>query len=542
MTTSTAAAEITRPRLSHRQILLLMGGLMTGMLLAALDQTIVGTALPTIVGELKGINHYSWVVTAYLLASTASTPLYGKISDLYGRRPVLLFAIMTFMIGSLLAGASQSMTELIAFRGIQGLGAGGLMTLAFTIISDVIPPRDRGRYMGMFGAVFGLSSVAGPLVGGYFAQLGTSGWRWIFYINVPLAIVAVIVITWVMRLVPHTRREHKIDWWGAGLMVTSVVSLLLALSFGGTKGWEWSSTRVIGLLVAFAVLAVGFVAAESRAAEPILPLHLFRGRTFSISNVATFILGFAMFGSIIYVPLYLQIVKGATPTQSGLLMLPMMVGVIGTSIVTGRMISRIGRYKWFPVAGTGLMGAGLVLFTQLQVSTPLWQSFIYMLIVGIGLGSAMQPLVLAVQNDLALKDMGAGTAASTFFRSLGGAVGVAALGAVLSNKLASLGGGGGSVSVNDPATINALPAVAREAIRQLFVGALHPIFLVAGLVALLAVAITLALPDHPLKGAAPEPVADGTPERRDADGKPRLRDEDDELAAADMEAQAATLI
>ena len=443
MTTSTAAAEITRPRLSHRQILLLMGGLMTGMLLAALDQTIVGTALPTIVGELKGINHYSWVVTAYLLASTASTPLYGKISDLYGRRPVLLFAIMTFMVGSLLAGASQSMTELIAFRGIQGLGAGGLMTLAFTIISDVIPPRDRGRYMGMFGAVFGLSSVAGPLVGGYFAQLGTSGWRWIFYINVPLAIVAVIVITWVMRLVPHTRRDHKIDWSGAGLMVASVVSLLLALSFGGTKGWEWSSTRVIGLLVAFAVLAVAFVAAESRAAEPILPLHLFRGRTFTISNVATFILGFAMFGSIIYVPLYLQIVKGATPTQSGLLMLPMMVGVIGTSIVTGRMISRIGRYKWFPVAGTGLMGAGLVLFTQLQVSTPLWQSFIYMLIVGIGLGSAMQPLVLAVQNDLALKDMGAGTAASTFFRSLGGAVGVAALGAVLSNKLASLGGGGG---------------------------------------------------------------------------------------------------
>jgi EmrB/QacA subfamily drug resistance transporter len=530
MTTSTAV-DVARPRLSHRQILLLMGGLMTGMLLAALDQTIVGTALPTIVGELKGINHYSWVVTAYLLASTASTPLYGKISDLYGRRPVLLFAIMTFTLGSLLAGASQNMTELVAFRGIQGLGAGGLMTLAFTIVSDVIPPRDRGRYMGMFGAVFGLSSVAGPLVGGYFAQLGTSGWRWIFYINVPVAVVAVVAITWVMRLVPHTRREHKIDWAGAVLMVTSVVALLMALSFGGTTGWEWSSVRVISLFAAFVVLGAAFVFAEARAAEPILPLHLFRGRTFTVSNIATFILGFAMFGSIIYVPLYLQIVKGASPTQSGLLMLPMMVGIIGTSIVSGRMISRIGRYKWFPVAGTALMGAGLVLFTQLQVTTPLWQAFVYMLIVGIGLGSAMQPLVLAVQNGLGPRDMGAGTAASTFFRSLGGAVGVAALGAVLSNKLAGLGGGGGTVSVNDPATINALPAAAREAIRQVFVGALHPIFLVAGLVALSAVAITLALPDRKLRGASELPAGD----------TPRLLEGDDETAAAEMEARAATI-
>jgi EmrB/QacA subfamily drug resistance transporter len=500
-TTAPQSAEQARPRLSHRQIMLLMGGLMTGMLLAALDQTIVGTALPTIVGELKGINHYSWVVTAYLLASTASTPLYGKISDLYGRRPVLLFAILTFMVGSLLAGASQNMTELILFRGVQGLGAGGLMTLAFTIVSDVVSPRDRGRYMGMFGAVFGLSSVAGPLVGGYFAQLGTSGWRWIFYVNVPLAILAVIVINHVLRMVPHHRREHKIDWAGAGLMVVSVVSLLLALSFGGTKGWAWSSARVISLFVVAVAFAVAFVMTERRAAEPILPLHLFRGRTFTISNIATFIVGFAMFGSIIYVPLYLQIVKGASPTKSGLLMLPMMAGVIGTSIITGRLISKIGRYKWFPVAGVALMAAGLIMFTQLHVDTPLWQSFIDMLVVGIGIGSAMQPLVLAVQNGLSLRDMGAGTAAATFFRSLGGAVGVAALGAVLSNKLSSLGSGG--ASVNDPASINALPAAARETIRQVFVGALHPIFLVAALVAATAVVVTLLLPDRPLKGAAP---------------------------------------
>ncbi|HEY7174309.1 MAG TPA: MDR family MFS transporter, partial [Micromonosporaceae bacterium] len=506
-------------------------------LLAALDQTIVGTALPTIVGELKGINHYSWVVTAYLLASTASTPLYGKISDLYGRRPVLLFAILTFMLGSLLAGASQNMTELIVFRGIQGLGAGGLLTLAFTIVSDVVAPRDRGRYQGLFGAVFGIASVAGPLVGGYFAQLGTSGWRWIFYINVPLAIVAVIVINQVLRLVPHQRREHRIDWLGAALMVTSVVCLLLALSFGGTPGWAWSSGRVIGLFVAFAVLAAAFIVVELRAREPILPLHLFRGRSFAFANISMFILGFAMFGSIIYIPLYLQIVKGESPTVSGLLMLPMMGGIIVTSIVSGRLISRMGHYKWFPVFGTALLAAGLILFTQLQVGTSLSQAFIYMLVVGIGLGAAMQPLVLAVQNDLTLRDMGAGTAAATFFRSLGGAVGVAALGAILSNKLAAFGHG---TSVDDPAAINALPAATRDVVRHLFVGALHPIFLVAGLVAAAAVVATFVLPDHELKAAAPPP--DGGEPSADERGKLPLEDEDDECAATDMESNASSLI
>ncbi|HEY1488798.1 MAG TPA: MDR family MFS transporter [Micromonosporaceae bacterium] len=525
MSTTTAPAEMTRPRLSHRQILLLMGGLMTGMLLAALDQTIVGTALPTIVGKLGGINHYSWVVTAYLLASTASTPLYGKISDLYGRRPVLIFAIVTFMIGSLAAGASQNMTELIAFRGVQGLGAGGLMTLAFTIVSDVVAPRDRGRYMGIFGAVFGLSSVAGPLVGGYFAE---HNWRWIFYINVPLAILAVIVCSMVLRLVPHTRRDHKIDYLGAVFMVGSVVSLLIALSFGGsTAAWAWSSGRIIGLFVAAIVLGAIFLFIESRADEPILPLRLFKRRTFAISNAATFVLGFAMFGSIIFIPLYLQDVKGESPTKSGLLMLPMMVGIIATSIASGQMISRLGRYKWFPVAGTALMAAGLLFFTQLHVNTPLWQAFIYMFVVGVGLGSAMQPLVLAVQNDLDLKDMGAGTATATFFRSLGGAVGVAALGAVLTNKLAGVGGG--HVSINSPASIQALSPAAKAIVQHLFTDALHPIFLTAGLVTLIAVALSLAMPDKELKGAGPAAPSD-------------LATDDDELAAIEMESKASSLL
>jgi EmrB/QacA subfamily drug resistance transporter len=527
MTSTTAPAALTRPQLSHRQILLLMGGLMTSMLLAALDQTIVGTALPTIVGKLGGINHYSWVVTAYLLASTASTPLYGKISDLYGRRPVLIFAIVTFMIGSLAAGASHNMTQLIAFRGVQGLGAGGLMTLAFTIVSDVVAPRDRGRYMGIFGAVFGLSSVAGPLVGGYFAE---HNWRWIFYINVPLAILAVIVCSIVLRLVPHVRRDHKIDYLGAAFMVASVVSLLIALSFGGsTPAWGWSSGRVIGLFVAAVILGAIFLFVETKAEEPILPLRLFKGRTFALSNAATFVLGFAMFGSIIFIPLYLQDVRGESPTDSGLLMLPMMVGIIATSITSGRMISRLGRYKWFPVAGTALMAAGLLMFTRLAVDTPLWQTFIYMFVVGVGLGSAMQPLVLAVQNDLELRDMGAGTAASTFFRSLGGAVGVAALGAVLSNKLASFGS---RISISSPASIASLSPADQAKVEHVFVDALHLIFLTAGLVTIIAIVLALLIPNRELKGAG---AVAATPDAG-------LAVDDEELAAIEMESKASSMI
>jgi EmrB/QacA subfamily drug resistance transporter len=518
--------------LSRRQLMLLMGGLMTGMLLAALDQTIVGTAMPTIIGKLGGMEHYSWVVTAYLLASTASTPLYGKLSDLYGRRPLQIFAISTFLVGSLLAGMSQNMTQLIVTRGIQGIGAGGLMTLAFTIISDVVPPRERGRYQGLFGAVFGLSSVVGPLLGGYFAE---RDWRWIFYINVPLGVAALAICWVVLAAVPTHKRDHKIDWAGAALLVTAVSSLLLALSWGGTE-YAWGSGTIIGLFVAAAVLTVAFVLVEMRAMEPVVPLSFFKIPSFSLATAGTAVLGFAMFGSIIYVPLYLQIVKGSTPTESGLLMLPMMAGIIIASIISGRAISKIGKFKWFPVAGTAIMATGLVLMTTLKVDTPLWQTFIYMAIIGAGLGNAMQPLVLAVQSQLQPKDMGAGTSTATFSRSLGGALGVAVLGTVLTNRLTAemsgipgAGGGGGSMSINEPAKILALPEPIRVAIQTAFVDALHPVFLVAAGAALVAVVCTLALPNTELRAHMPS-------EARAAGSRDTNNAADEDEAAAEAEA------
>lgn len=558
MTTEASAA----PVLNRQQIRLLMIGLMTGMLLAALDQTIVGTALPTIVGELGGINHYSWVVTAYLLASTASTPLYGKMADLYGRRPVFLFSIGTFLLGSLLAGLSQNMTQLIVTRGIQGLGAGGLLTLAFTIISDVVSPRERGRYQGLFGAVFGISSVAGPLVGGYFAE---TDWRWIFYINVPLAILAIVVCYHVMRLIPFERRDHAIDWLGAGLLVAGVSCLLLALSWGGNE-YAWGSGVIIGLFVAGAVLAVLFVLQEARVAEPILPLRLFRSATFALANSAGFVLGLVMFGSIIFIPLYLQIVKGASPTRSGLLMLPMMTGIIVTSVLTGRAMSRIGRYKWFPVAGSVTLLVGMLLFTQLKVGTSLWLAFAFMVVIGVGLGLCMQSLVLAVQNAVSVRDLGAGTSSATFFRSLGGSFGVAILGAVLSTRLAGglsdrlpgaiaqlppqqqaqvAASGGTNISINDPATIMALPGPVRSAIQNAFVDALDMVFLTAGLIAIVAVVVTVALPNKELRGAGPQGAKGGADplggEAPAPGGKPLTRESKDE-AAADMEAKSQTMI
>lgn len=417
--------------------MIILSGLMTGMLLAALDQTIVSTALKSIVEDFNGLNHYTWVVTAYLLTSTASTPLYGKISDIYGRRIVFQFAIVTFLIGSFLAGASQDMTQLIATRALQGLGAGGLMALTFVIIGDIVPPRERGRYQGYFGAVWGLSSVAGPLLGGFFSDhatiLGITGWRWIFYINIPFGIAAMVITSAVLHI-PKVKREHKIDYFGALLMVAAVSATLLAVSvYGPERGWGNSTTLTyltIGIL-----LALIFILWEGKAKEPILPLSLFKNHTFSLTSALGFIIGAGMFGAIVMLPLYLQVVKGDTATEAGLKLIPFMLGIVSTSIYSGKAITKHGYYKRFPIIGTVVMTIGIFLMSTLTATTPFWQLSIYSILVGAGLGLSMQTIVIALQNSVDYKDMGVATSSNTFFRSLGSVFGTALFGAILTNRL-----------------------------------------------------------------------------------------------------------
>ena len=424
--------------LTHKEIMFVLSGLMVGMLLAALDQTIVSTALKSIVEDFDGLTHYTWVVTAYLLTSTASTPLYGKISDLYGRRPVFQFAIITFLIGSFAAGAATSMTQLIAFRAIQGLGAGGLMSLTFVIIGDSISPRERGKYQGYFGGVWGLSSVAGPLLGGYFSDhaqiLGVTGWRWIFYINLPFGIAALIITSMSLHI-PKVKREHSIDYLGALLLVSGVSALLLGISvYGPQDGWQ-SSKTLLTLASALALILL-FIFQESRAKEPILPLTLFKNHTFSVTSVMAFIIGAGMFGAIIMLPLYLQIVKGDSATSAGLKLIPFMIGIVAMSIVSGKMITKHGHYKRFPIIGLALMTVGLAMLSTLTESTPFWQLSIYSILIGAGLGFSMQTIVIALQNSVDFRDLGVATSANTFFRSIGATMGVALFGTVYAGRLA----------------------------------------------------------------------------------------------------------
>ena len=415
-----------------------LSGLMVGLLLAALDQTIVSTALKSIVEDFDGLTHYTWVVTAYLLTSTASTPLYGKISDLYGRRPVFQFAIITFLIGSFAAGASTSMEQLIAFRAVQGLGAGGLMSLTFVIIGDIVSPRERGKYQGYFGGVWGLSSVAGPLLGGYFSDhaqiLGVTGWRWIFYINLPFGIAA-LIITSISLHIPKIKREHSIDYLGALLLVSGVSALLLGISvYGPQDGWQTSKTLIT--LAAALALVLLFILQESRAKEPILPLALFKNHTFSVTSFMAFIIGAGMFGAIIMLPLYLQIVKGDSATSAGLKLIPFMIGIVAMSIVSGKLITKHGHYKRFPIIGLALMTVGLAMLSTLTETTAFWKLAIYAILVGAGLGLSMQTIVIALQNSVEFRDLGVATSANTFFRSIGATMGVALFGTVYASRLA----------------------------------------------------------------------------------------------------------
>jgi EmrB/QacA subfamily drug resistance transporter len=483
----------------HRRVLLIIGALLLGMLLAALDQTIVSTALPTIVGDLGGASHISWIVVAYLLASTVSTPMWGKLGDLYGRKSFFQAAIVIFLVGSALSGLSRSLLMLIVFRAFQGLGAGGLIVGAQAIIGDVVSPRDRGKYQGLFGAVFGLATVIGPLLGGFLTQ--NASWRWVFYINLPLGVVA-LAVTAVVLPANLRRVHHVIDYAGAALLAAGITALVLLTSLGGTT-YAWVSAPIIGLGVAGVVLLVAWALVEGRAVEPILPLKLFVNRVFSATSAIGFVVGFSLFGVITYLPAFLQVAKGSDPTHSGLQLLPLMAGLIVTSTLSGWLISRWGRYKVFPVVGTAVMAVGVYLLSTVGAATSDPVMYLYMAITGIGLGGVMQVLVIAVQNAVPHREIGVATAGATFFRSIGGSIGTAIFGAIFANILggrlvSDLHGVrvppnlGASIS---PGQLSHLSPAVHAGVVAAYSSTIDTVFLVAVPFTVVAFALTWLLPE-----------------------------------------------
>ena len=532
-TGATAAGEPGGPAASaeftHRQILTILGGLMMGMFLAALDQTIMATATRTIADDLNGFSMQAWATTAFLITSTISTPLYGKLSDIYGRRPFFLFAIGVFIVGSVVCGLAENMYQLAAFRAVQGIGAGGLMSLALAIIGDIVPPRERAKYQGLFLAVFGTASVLGPILGGFFAGqeslLGVDGWRWVFYLNVPIGLAAMAVVAKVLHL-PHTRTDHRIDWPGALALITALVPLLTVAEQG--RSWGWDSSRSIACYVIGAVGIVAFVVAErAYKDEALLPLRLFGNRTVAVGAASSTILGMAMFGGLMTVPLYLQIVKGASPTMAGLQMIPFVLGIMVGSILSGQLISRTGRYRIFPIIGSSLMVAALALFAAIGADTPLWRVMLIMVLMGLGLGGNMQPMITAVQNAVSPREIGVATSTVTFFRSMGGTLGTAVFLSVLFNVLPSkisdafgraqsspefqqslrddpaqapiLQQAQGGGSLDDTSFLNHLSDVVAHPFKEGFSSAISIVFLMALAVMVIGLVVVLFLPEIPLE-------------------------------------------
>ena len=493
------------PGSTDRSLVVIFVALCTGTLLAALDQTIVSTALPTIVGELGGLDHLSWVVTVYLLTSTASTPLYGKISDIYGRKRVYQAAIAIFLVGSLLCAVAQDLPQLILFRGLQGLGGGGLMAMAFAIIGDVVSPRDRGRYTGILGSVFAVASVAGPLLGGFFVD--HASWRWVFTINLPLGVVALVVVQRYLHL-PRRRVQARIDVVGAVLLVGGVSSVLLALVWGGNEH-PWGSATIVGLFVAGTAVLAAFVVWEGRVPEPILPLRLFTDRVVGIASILLFLVGCALFGAIVFLPVFLQISTGASATTSGLLTLPLMAGVMGTSILSGRWIARTGRYRWWPIVGLAIGTLGMAMLSRMDADSSRRFTSLGMLVLGGGIGMVMQTLILAAQNAVSARDIGVVSSSATFFRSMGGSFGVAVFGAVFAARmgvelpahvpLAALGGTDVESLLNSPEAIRALDPVVRDGIVHAVADSVRVVFLCAVPVLLAGWVLSWFLPERRLR-------------------------------------------
>jgi EmrB/QacA subfamily drug resistance transporter len=521
MTQTLTPASTEATPTNKRSILLVFAGLMVTMLLASLDQTIFSTALPTIVGELNGVNEMTWVITVYILASTIMLPIYGKIGDLIGRKGIFIGAISVFILGSIIGGWAGDMTWLIIGRAVQGIGGGGLMILSQAIIADVVPARERGRYMGIMGGVFALSSVAGPLLGGWFTD--GIGWRWGLWMNIPLGILAIASAAFFLRLPATTKRKTRIDGWGMALIALASAGLVFVSTWGGTT-YDWDSPTIILLIVGTVVAGVLFVLRERRASEPIMPLHLFKKLNFNLTTVAGLIIGIAMFGALAYLPTYLQMVTGANATQAGFLMIPMMAALLISSIGSGQIVSKTGRYKWAPILGTAIVAVALFLLSTMTAGMPIWVICAYLAIMGLGLGLSMQILVLIVQNSFPIAQVGTATASNNYFRQIGASLGSAIVGSLFASRLATLltermpaGAGGQSGSSNSftPQIVAKLPSAVKDIIIGAYNDALTPVFLYMVPLILVALILLCFIKEEPLATTIERDVL---PESLDIDG------------------------